>query len=1131
MSWLNDSLNNIKGQISSFASGVLAEEDPHDTGGGSDATDWKTLVAAQENEIELLKRHNAELLEKVQRNIKVTNETNEDGWGWETQEEVRVESATEDVERLRRRIEELEVEKRDLVSSLEQLDQDCQQTTDKLVTIKDELQAHNTKLCGDVDELRRKNEFLQKINDENQRKISKLEAEADKEKVAELTSKLIELEAKDSEAEGGEGSICGDGCKQIAVKLLEVEQQFEDYKSRSQIHSEDYLKLERILEKYEKKVSAYEKEIGRLNKFQEKFNAIQELVQSEAGLTLDVSNFTVTLKRILEEYASLKRDSSAFQTATKKMDEELQRLLSENRKLSDEIHLKDQDLKHYEEECNDLIKNNEMLIQRVEESGNLQSIPETNEENLLLLENQLDAANERIKELENIPSDDVKNKYERLKTNYKELENVKEGLMHNLEDMKSTYVDCFHEKENLNSTVDQIKIEFENTEYKYAEQIINMETLKEEIENLTTAIEDLSKKNKKLEELNVDFETKNELLQKEVDDLKQELTTELDNMEQKDAERLTLIEKLQGTKMAETSLKLQHDTLLKEFGNMQAANQKITGNVQELNANIEVYKEKLSKSDEENQNLKEISSNVQEIIAEKNILLEERNQLQRAVMELEENLSASGEELRLQLEASNAQKDQIQADFENFKSSVAENNKPLEDAKQCEQLQAQLVELTENRNQMILLIQEKHQENVNYHGEIQRLHQLLAAETEKCKQLERNEENEKLAEQNGFLRDKCARLAENLLQEQSNAQKITTEWSEREIGLQKKLDSLREHLLTIEDTYTKEVQVAELKCEEMQAKLRDVEERERHSSDRYTSVNIRANQQVETLQTQLQLVTNQRDDFKRKVDDYEDQVSRQSAAVVNLQSVLQQFQREKEKDIFDETERIRRQITSEKKVQDILRQEIGELRLQLEESKEGLMAAVRLSDQMEASKKQVVQMKEEVAKLQSDLTRSEDKCSKLSNQTDGKVDKMLIKNLIIGLVSSNNNLSKDQNQILKIISTVLDFNQQDIEKVNLNRNQQHSWFGSLLHPQGQAMTQESLSQAFVKFLEAESKPRILPNLLESSSESVGKEENGGAKRKSPQPLLLNEVVLPTFADFGQSRNSSSILKDVLKDNS
>lgn len=169
--------------------------------------------------------------------------------------------------------------------------------------------------------------------------------------------------------------------------------------------------------------------------------------------------------------------------------------------------------------------------------------------------------------------------------------------------------------------------------------------------------------------------------------------------------------------------------------------------------------------------------------------------------------------------------------------------------------------------------------------------------------------------------------------------------------------------------------------------------------------------------------------------------------------------------------------------------------------------------------------------MEEKLRKSEERYNGLINQTDAKVDKMLVKNLVVGFVSANSNLNKDQHQILKIIATVLDFNQEDNEKVNLNKLNQSSWLSSLLQPQvasrGQEITQESLSQAFVRFLENESKPRQLPNLLETapldSSSSQSHEPN-------ERPILLSEVVLPTFADFGQNRNSSSILKDVLKDN-
>lgn len=173
-----------------------------------------------------------------------------------------------------------------------------------------------------------------------------------------------------------------------------------------------------------------------------------------------------------------------------------------------------------------------------------------------------------------------------------------------------------------------------------------------------------------------------------------------------------------------------------------------------------------------------------------------------------------------------------------------------------------------------------------------------------------------------------------------------------------------------------------------------------------------------------------------------------------------------------------------------------------------------------------------MATLQEKLSKSEAKYLELNTNSDAKVDKTLIKNLIVGLVSANNNLNKDQMQILKIIATVLDFNQQEHEKVNLNKMNQGSWLSSLLHPQGaQQISSQSLSEAFVRFLENESKPMIVPNLLQSTSEATS--DSTSSKRTTPRqsPIVLSEVVLPTFSDFAQNRNSSSILKDVLKDSS
>lgn len=172
-----------------------------------------------------------------------------------------------------------------------------------------------------------------------------------------------------------------------------------------------------------------------------------------------------------------------------------------------------------------------------------------------------------------------------------------------------------------------------------------------------------------------------------------------------------------------------------------------------------------------------------------------------------------------------------------------------------------------------------------------------------------------------------------------------------------------------------------------------------------------------------------------------------------------------------------------------------------------------------------------VSQLKSRLEKTDEEVQNSKTQTDGKVEKSLVKNLIIGFISSNNNLNKDQLQILRILAIVLDFSQEDHNKISSVKKDQGSWLSSFLtlQPSDSNMPQESLSKAFVEFLENESKPQIIPSLLNVNPDPV-KSNSTTSTRKGSTPTNLSEIVLPTFSDFAQSRNSSSILKDVLKHN-
>lgn len=58
-----------------------------------------------------------------------------------------------------------------------------------------------------------------------------------------------------------------------------------------------------------------------------------------------------------------------------------------------------------------------------------------------------------------------------------------------------------------------------------------------------------------------------------------------------------------------------------------------------------------------------------------------------------------------------------------------------------------------------------------------------------------------------------------------------------------------------------------------------------------------------------------------------------------------------------------------------------------------------------------------------------------------RIDKSLLKNLVIGYIVAPAN---DKPQILKLISSVLDFNQIESDKVGLNK-QHTGWLDSILH--------------------------------------------------------------------------------------
>lgn len=240
---------------------------------------------------------------------------------------------------------------------------------------------------------------------------------------------------------------------------------------------------------------------------------------------------------------------------------------------------------------------------------------------------------------------------------------------------------------------------------------------------------------------------------------------------------------------------------------------------------------------------------------------------------------------------------------------------------------SELESVKSERDELVNIVKKKHNESVQYHQEIQRLTGLLNEQISRGERL-REIEAELLWAQNelqvsrqrlkGFeesaegvercgvvehsvriaeaamLVEKCAALEAALIQEQTGGRIMQNQLAEsetREVAAGKELERLRTHLMEMEASYTEEALIAEHRQKELEAKLAQAEERVKNSSTVYTSASIRANQQVETLQQQMNLIVQQRDDIQRKLSQAEDKVLAHAASLTNLQIVLEQFQR------------------------------------------------------------------------------------------------------------------------------------------------------------------------------------------------------------------------------------------------
>lgn len=541
----------------------------------------------------------------------------------------------------------------------------------------------------------------------------------------------------------------------------------------------------------------------------------------------------------------------------REMDFEMSKLIDENKLIKDELakHASEREslkneLVNYEIECTELMKSNNNLMADIEclkGGGKLETIMENDdEENIIVLERQLEDSNCLNQSLED------------------EFHSIRSKL-------EATEVE-------RGEYLDEVQL----LKNQLAENVSRCKTYQEEIETLEN------------EKSNYLFEL-NELKSEEERNI---LMKELKVYKDREVELLEKLNELQS----------KHADLLEEHQAMEKVS-KLQINDLSTTQNQAVEENQKLLTEKDNQ-LTEVSAELERLRSAK----DELNAMEKAKLEFIAQLNQNQEALKtLQKERELLQSrcDELaksnDANLENLKKAnelVQDLQKKLLESSSTDEFNAKMLSLEESlsalrmeKENLIALVTTKHNENVQYHNEIGRLNQLLQQEAMKARTVHDDSVTE-LHDQVKFLREKCDLLAQNLLQEQNSVRHLQQEKNdavELNNTLNKDIERLRQHLLEVADAYTYEQVSLQKQVEEYKSKLMSIETEAKQSATAYTSANIRANQHAETLQSQYNLLTQQRDELLMKLSAAEDNDNKNQAALTNLQVALEIFQRGEKK--------------------------------------------------------------------------------------------------------------------------------------------------------------------------------------------------------------------------------------------
>ncbi|XP_027493505.1 thyroid receptor-interacting protein 11 isoform X1 [Corapipo altera] len=950
--------------------------------------------------------------------------------------------------------------------------------------------------------------------------------------------------------------------REMEIKLLN-EKNVSLSQQIDQLSKDEVGKLTRIIQEKDLEIQALNARVSSASYRQDVLGLQQQLqayVREREQVLAVLSEKTRENSQLKTEYRNIMDMVAAKEAA-------LVRLQEENQKLSNRSENSSQDMSR------ETIQNLSRIIR--EKDIEIDALSQKCQTLLTVLQTSSTGADNGSGGVNSNQFEELLQERDKLKQQVKKMEEWKQQVITTVQNMQH---ESAHLQEELHKLQAQISVESDSTSKLQVDYNGLIQSYEQNEKKLKSFSQELAQVQHSIGQL---YNTKDLLLSK-LDLVSPSLVaastiSQLSSVQHSPPEVLSDECKLLQNELEQLKKKLQEKE--STIRTLQENNQRLSDSVATAS---EIERKSQEGTESEMRQIKEKHDVLQKSLREKDILIKSKSD---QLLSVSENLSNKENENELLKQAVTNLKERnliLEMDIRKLK----EENENI--VARCREKETEFRALQETNMQFSMMLKEKEFESHSMKEKALAFEKLLK-EKEQGKTGELNQllnEVKSMQEKAVTFQQERDQVMVALKQKQMESSALQSEVQhlhEKEQRLNQELERLRNHLLEMEDSYTREALAAEDREVKLRKKVLILEEKLVSSSTAVENASHQASLQVESLQEQLNLVTKQRDETVMQLTISQDQVKQYALSLANLQMVLEQFQQEEKALYSAELERHQKQSAEWKKKAENLEEKVVSLQESLEEANTALDAASRLTEQLDIKEEQIEELKKEGEIRKEMLEDVQNKLMNLMNSTEGKVDKLLMRNLFIGHFHTPKN---KRLEVLRLMGSILGIKKEELDQL-LSEEQRGvtrwvtGWLGggagsksvpsTPLRPTQQNIFNSSFSELFVKFLETESRPGLPPPKLsvhdmkplgaagtgktsstpsksqmqDSAVSAVGRRPDANpflAPRSAAVPLitpasssghLLMKPIsdaLPTFTPLPVSPDASAgaVLKDLLK---